>query len=96
MERWRDVDRLFQAALAAPAAERARVLAELCASDADLRREVESLLAHASSTPGALDGGAAGIAAQLASVSDQSLLTGRRFGVYQIAAPIGKGGMGEV
>ena len=96
MERWREVDRLFQAAVSAPPAERARVLAELCAGDADLRREVESLLAHASSAPGALDAGAVGMAAQLVTAPDQTVLSGRRLGVYQIIAPLGKGGMGEV
>src|SRR5262245_19095917 len=43
-ERWRQVDQLLQAALSRPLAERAAFLAEACAGDEDLRREVSSLL----------------------------------------------------
>ncbi len=45
-DRWLDVERLFHAASALPANERADFLAQTCAEDDALRREVESLLAH--------------------------------------------------
>ena len=49
-DRWRDVSRLFNEALARDGDERATFLAEACRGDADLRRDVESLLAqHAAS-----------------------------------------------
>ena len=50
-ERWTIVDRLFDAALEREPHERAAFLDEACADDEALRREVESLLAHASRAP---------------------------------------------
>src|SRR5262245_4164375 len=50
-ERWAIVERLYHAALGRHEAERGPFLAEACAGDHALRREVESLLEH--------DGGAA-------------------------------------
>jgi eukaryotic-like serine/threonine-protein kinase len=44
-ERWQEVDRLLEAALDRPAAERAAFLAAACAGDDELRGEVASLLA---------------------------------------------------
>jgi hypothetical protein len=39
-ERWATVDRLYHAALAQPPNERAAFLADACAGDEELRREV--------------------------------------------------------
>ncbi|HLM59094.1 MAG TPA: hypothetical protein VK422_23520, partial [Pyrinomonadaceae bacterium] len=44
-ERWRQIDDLLGAALDLEHGERARFLAERCAGDDELRREVETLLA---------------------------------------------------
>jgi len=44
-ERWRQIDRLYQAALERDATEREAFLDKACAGDEELRREVESLLA---------------------------------------------------
>ena len=43
-DRWQRVRLVFQATLDRPEADRVRFLREACAGDADLRREVESLL----------------------------------------------------
>ena len=43
-ERWREIERLYHAALERDAGERAAFLADACEDDAALRREVESLL----------------------------------------------------
>ncbi len=43
-ERWREIERLYHAALERDAAERAAFLNEACGGDEALRREVESLL----------------------------------------------------
>jgi hypothetical protein len=90
-DRWDTVERLFHQALARPVGERAAFLAEACAGDDELRREVESLLAQ--DAQGALTRGAVVAAAELVSDAGQSVLTGRRLGGYQILAPIGAGGM---
>ena len=44
-ERWSEVERVYHAALSHDAPERAAFLAEACAGDEALRREVESMLA---------------------------------------------------
>jgi serine/threonine protein kinase/TolB-like protein/Tfp pilus assembly protein PilF len=44
-ERWRAIDAIFADAVERPAAERAAFLASACGTDAELRAEVESLLA---------------------------------------------------
>ena len=95
-ERWAAVDRLYHAALARPVRERAAFLAEACAGDEELRREVESLLAQGASAEAALTRGAVVAAAGLVTDIGRSVLAGRRLGTYQILAPLGAGGMGEV
>ena len=95
-ERWRRVKEIYHAALARGVTERAAFLANACASDDALRREVESLLAQPASASGFLDGPAVAVAAQMVSDLGVSVLTGRRFGAYHVQARIGAGGMGEV
>jgi serine/threonine protein kinase len=95
-DRWDTVERLYHAALTRPADERAAFLAEACGGDHALRREVESLLAQPTSADNVLAGGAVVAAAGLVTDIGMSAMTGRRIGVYQILAPIGAGGMGEV
>jgi len=95
-DRWPRVEELYHAAAARAEGERAAFLAEACAGDDVLRREVESLLAQPASDRGFLDGPAVAVAAQLVSEASVSVLTGRRLGTYQVQARIGAGGMGEV
>ena len=95
-DRWERVDRVYHAALAQPADRRAASLAEACGGDEELRREVESLLAQNVSADAVLTVGAVAAAAGLVSDAGRSALTGRRIGAYQILAPLGAGGMGEV
>src|SRR5262245_29443471 len=95
-DRWATVERLYHAALERPLEARASFLAEACAGDEELRLEVDSLLAQGTSRDGVLSGGAVVAAAGLVSNVGHSVLTGRRIGAYQILAPIGAGGMGEV
>ena len=94
--RWDTIERLYHAALTRPVEGRAAFLAEACGGDDELRREVESLLAQQISAAGVLTGGAVAAAAGLVSDVGRSALTGRRLGSYQILAPIGAGGMGEI
>jgi serine/threonine protein kinase len=95
-DRWREVQALFHAAQERPESERAAFVQAACAGDADLRREVESLLAQPLSAAGFLDEAALALAAPLLSHMESQRLTGRRLGAYQIEGRIGAGGMGGV
>ena len=93
MNRWRQIESLFQEALQRPAGERDIWLREACATDAELHREVASLLAnhHASAVAGPW----AAAAAQLI-VKPVQLEPGQYVGPYQIISFLAAGGMGEV
>jgi serine/threonine protein kinase len=93
-ERWRAVDELLDAALAHPPAERAAFLAEACAGDASLRREVEAILRFDEQEDDFLGAFPAALAAEVVAGSEE--WAGRRFGHYQIERRLGQGGMGVV
>ena len=94
MERWRQIESLFQEALQRDPAERDAWLREACRGDAGLHGEVASLLAN--HHEGAdLEPWAAAAAAQLID-GCASLKAGQRLGPYEILGPIGAGGMGTV
>jgi len=93
MERWRQIESLFQEALRKPVSERDAWLREACATDTELHGEVVSLLAnhHESATAGPW----AAAAAQLI-VKPVLLEPGQYVGPYQIVSFLAAGGMGEV
>ena len=93
-ERWTIVDRLLGAALEREPQERAAYLREACGDDEALRREVESLVAHASSGAGVVSTPAVSFADGIRSTGTSMI--GRRVGPYVIGARLGAGGMGEV
>ncbi len=93
--RWQEIERLYhQAQARPPGTARAAFLAEACADDAGLRREVEALLESAPTAAGFLDGGA--MAAVAAGLAGPGLRPGQRLGAYAVGERIGAGGMGEV
>src|SRR5215469_10413704 len=94
MERWHQIEEIFQGALQHDPAERDAFLREACHGDAEIQREVLSLLAHHDEA-GNAEPWAAAAAAQLIGAG-VSLEPGQRLGPYEILSPIGKGGMGEV
>src|SRR3954469_7888269 len=93
-ERWQQVQSLLDAALTIPLAERSRYVAGVCAGDADLQNEVESLLAQASHLSGFLSTPAFSLA-RPGGASEVSLV-GRTIGTFTIKARLGSGGMGDV
>jgi len=96
-ERWQQVEQLLQAALECDPIERAALLDRECATDPDLREEVESLLLSAQQTQNFLNANAAADAAVLLTAEQPTteLLRGR-IGPYSIQKKLGAGGMGEV
>src|SRR5271169_3053026 len=96
-ERWRQVKNLFEQVVSLQAAERQSYLEKACASDPELRREVESLL-EADDQAGSrfLNESAVQLRPEMASAEPAPTRVGRKIGVYTILKEIGHGGMGEV
>ncbi len=93
-ERWQQIETLFHAALERPPSERAAWLPQACANDQTLRTEVEKLLVSYDAAGNFLD---EPLAESLGWAKDSPQLEkGQRLAHYEIVAPLGKGGMGEV
>jgi serine/threonine-protein kinase len=90
-ERWREVTQIYGAVVSRAPEQRAAAITELCAGDAELRREIESLLESHHGTS-LLDRPAS----DRESVMRMVLPTGSQIGVFRIDALLGVGGMGEV
>ncbi len=91
LERWRQIDALFGAALERTAEDRRQFLDQAC-DDADLRREVEALLASESDLEGFLETPVAGSLTAEIDGAD----VGAMIGPYRIEREIASGGMGTV
>ena len=94
MNRWQQVKELFHSALEREPASRSGFLAEACAGDDALRREVESLIASHESKDSFLDAPAYEVAASL--FEEAEPLVGHVMGHYRITELLGRGGMGEI
>jgi serine/threonine protein kinase len=94
-ERWRKIERLYHSALEQDPARLNGFLDEACQEDADLRREVESLLAQSGSTEALVDQGAWAAADALAT-AQAALKPAETLGPYKILGLLGAGGMGQV
>src|SRR6202040_1199660 len=106
-ERWAQVEQIFHAALQVEESRRSELVRQSCAGDEDLRREVESLLAHHSEsasfieTPVFADPGAPPLRPRNSrslnpTLNPKSGLADTVIGHYRILGKIGCGGMGVV
>ena len=107
-ERWPRIRQLFEAVFDRPPEERAEFLAAATAGDDGLRREVEALVAADIAAAGLSERWPAASDSALAALqgavdgmrSDDppspGLTAGHRVGNYDVIAPLGTGGMGEV
>src|SRR5579864_8306866 len=91
-DRWKQVEELFESALAQPAEKRTAFLEQACSDDPELRREVQSLLNLVPSAALFLEG------APISSMDEHFfvLTRGQKLGNFEILESIGRGGMGEV
>ncbi len=100
--RWQRIEEIFHDAIELPASQRAAFLSAACAGDDQLRREVDTLLAHDDSSGNLVEAAVNEAVEQLPAEpgadsglrSDQ--LIGKHIGVFHITELIGKGGMGMV
>jgi hypothetical protein len=99
--RWQKVETLYHAALEREPDERAAFLADACADDSGLLREVEELLRHDGAAGSFMQDNALAVAAQALEPNELSqtapqLFPGQGIGAYKILALLGCGGMGVV
>jgi hypothetical protein len=94
-EQWKEIERLYQASVELQPDRRTRFLAEACA-DIEIRREVESLLAHRDQGPSFVERAGVNVAAEIIDRDHTEPLIGRTIGHYQVLSLIGAGGMGVV
>src|SRR5438552_16807361 len=95
-DRWERVVALFEEASALPAEARAALLDEACRGDADLRREVDSLLVCDVPHDLALDSRVSQALAEAAAGVPTAAPPTERIGPYRLISEIGRGGMGAV
>ena len=99
-ELWQRIEDIFQTALDLAPEERNPYITKACAGDADLKRQVETLLTQYHETGNLLDetlsvhGDMHALAALINDESDPMI--GRRIGAYRIEREVGRGGMGAV
>jgi eukaryotic-like serine/threonine-protein kinase len=100
-QRWQQIETIYHAALERAPDERADFLADACADDSGLLREVEELLRYDGAEGSFMQDNALAVAAQALepnelSQTDPQLFPGQGIGAYKILALLAAGGMGVV
>ncbi len=95
--RLKQIEEIYHAALEIPVGEREVFFRDSCGADADLRREVESLLSFEESADDFIDTPPESLAAEMfAERENKASLINRKIGHYHVKKLLGRGGMGEV
>jgi len=95
-ERWKQIERLYDAALACDADRRAAFLDRACEGDEELHLEVATLLASNDQAGSFLAAPATEVMARSVAAEGVSSPIGRRIGRYRLLSLLGLGGMGEI
>src|SRR5262245_56672483 len=95
-DRFRQIEDLYRNASERDDSERSAFLAEACAGDDALRREVESLLGYRKQAELLLEKPALEFAARSLAKDNRQMLQGQQIGSYEILSLLGAGGMGAV
>src|SRR5262245_55789616 len=95
-ERWREIDRVVQAAFEREPGERGAFLDEVCDGDGALRKEVESLISCDDRPDCFVDAPAFDAAASFIALDEPELAAGHHLNHFEILGLLGTGGMGEV
>jgi serine/threonine protein kinase/Tol biopolymer transport system component len=95
-QHWQQVKEVFEGALECQGSARTDFLDRVCARDVTLREEVESLLRSYQEAGSFMESPAVAGAAESLVGEQKKLATGQLVKHYQVIAPIGEGGMGEV
>jgi len=93
---WSQVEELYHSVAALQPHERDAFLEQACKGDQELRKEVESLLAHEPQAENFIESPALEVAADLMADGEQQSMVGREVGHYRIVSLLGEGGMGVV
>src|SRR5262249_25229465 len=95
-DRWQQVEKICQSALELEESRREAFLEDACSGDAELRREVESLLKFDKRGDHFIEQPALEAAARMIAHEKPESLLGQQLGSYQIQSLLGTGGMGIV
>jgi len=95
-ERYQQIDRIFQAALALDPQRRRAYLEEACGADQKLRDEVKSLITSDEEGLSFIDEPAFTMAARVLASDEPAFAAGTHIDRYKVISLLGSGGMGEV